>query len=137
MGAMCCTFSIWLIGRVSRRQIGILADCCPSSVEFDESRFPRREFNAKRWGHQLAVTVLHPAGSWFHSRDGATNEDSFFAVEFDSRAKHYLKSAAPALHTSSSCAPVPPEQPIAPTILPPSISGMPPRAAITPSSVMR
>jgi hypothetical protein len=45
--------------------------------------------------------------------------------------------AAPALQTASSCDPVPPEQPIAPTSLPSSISGMPPREATTSSSVAR
>src|SRR4029077_1513462 len=34
---------------------------------------------------------------------------------------------AAAVQTASSCAPVPPEQPTAPMILPPSINGMPPR----------
>lgn len=43
--------------------------------------------------------------------------------------------AAPAFATTSSCEPVPPEQPIAPMILPPSTSGIPPREAITPSRV--
>ncbi len=35
-----------------------------------------------------------------------------------------------------SCWPVPPLQPIAPTILPPTTIGMPPSEAITPSSVI-
>ncbi len=47
----------------------------------------------------------------------------------------YLIVAAPALHATSSCDPVPPEQPIAPTIFPPSMSGIPPREAIMPSRV--
>ena len=42
---------------------------------------------------------------------------------------------ARAWHTTSSCEPVPPEQPIAPMIWPPSHQQMPPREAITSSSV--
>ncbi len=48
----------------------------------------------------------------------------------------YFTIAAPALAITSSCEPVPPDTPIAPISLPPSISGMPPREAITSSSVM-
>jgi len=44
-----------------------------------------------------------------------------------------LIKAAAAAHTTSSCEPVPPEQPIAPMILPFSISGIPPRDATTSS----
>jgi hypothetical protein len=47
----------------------------------------------------------------------------------------YLIVAAPTLHTTSSCEPVAPEQPMAPMSFPPSMSGIPPREAITPSSV--
>jgi hypothetical protein len=46
----------------------------------------------------------------------------------------YLIVAAAAVQITSSCDPVPPEQPMPPTILPSSISGIPPREAITPSS---
>ncbi len=46
-------------------------------------------------------------------------------------------TAAPALLTTSSCESVPPEQPIAPIILPCSISGMPPRDAMIPSNASR
>ena len=49
----------------------------------------------------------------------------------------YLMVAAPTLQATSSCEPVPPEQPIAPISLPPSTSGMPPREAMTPSRVRR
>src|ERR1700739_1586327 len=49
--------------------------------------------------------------------------------------RYYLTVAAPALHATSSCDPVPPEQPIAPMSFPLSTSGIPPRVAITPSSV--
>src|SRR5579864_1603301 len=42
---------------------------------------------------------------------------------------------AAAVQVASSCEPVPPEQPMAPMSLPPSISGMPPREAMTSSSV--
>jgi hypothetical protein len=45
-------------------------------------------------------------------------------------------AATPALQATSSCEPVPPEQPIAPMSFPPSTSGIPPREPITPSSVM-
>jgi hypothetical protein len=48
-----------------------------------------------------------------------------------------LITAAPALLTNSSCESVPPEQPIAPTILPCSMSGMPPRDAMIPSNASR
>jgi hypothetical protein len=51
--------------------------------------------------------------------------------------RYYLTVAAPALHATSSCDPVPPEQPIAPMSFPLSTSGIPPRVAITPSSVRR
>ena len=44
-----------------------------------------------------------------------------------------LMTAAAAAHTASSCEPVPPEQPIAPMILPFSVSGIPPRDAMTSS----
>jgi hypothetical protein len=47
----------------------------------------------------------------------------------------FVDRPAPAVHTTSSCEPVAPEQPMAPMILPSSISGMPPREAITSSSV--
>jgi hypothetical protein len=50
-------------------------------------------------------------------------------------AKRYLIVAAPAMHTTSSCEPVAPEQPIAPMILLSSTSGIPPREAMTSSSV--
>src|SRR4051794_606931 len=43
-------------------------------------------------------------------------------------------TAAPALLTTSSCESVPPEQPMAPIILPFSMSGIPPREAMTPSN---
>ena len=46
---------------------------------------------------------------------------------------YLLMSAAAAVQMASSCDPVPLEQPIAPTILPSSISGMPPREATTSS----
>src|SRR5262249_31062476 len=46
----------------------------------------------------------------------------------------YLSTrAAPAAQITSSCDPVPPEQPTAPMILPSSINGMPPRDATTSS----
>ena len=44
-----------------------------------------------------------------------------------------LMRAAAAAHTASSCEPVPPEQPIAPMTLPFSVSGIPPRDAMTSS----
>ena len=45
----------------------------------------------------------------------------------DGKPSYYLLiSAAAAAQTASSCDPVPPEQPIAPMILPSSMSGMPP-----------
>jgi hypothetical protein len=47
----------------------------------------------------------------------------------------YLMTAAPTFATTSSCEPVPPEQPIAPMSFPFSTSGMPPREAMTPSIV--
>jgi hypothetical protein len=53
----------------------------------------------------------------------------------DESINYLLMVAAPTMHTASSCEPVPPEQPIAPMILPSSISGMPPRDAMTSSSV--
>src|SRR6266540_1197254 len=56
---------------------------------------------------------------------------------FVSAENPYLTVAAPALQTTSSCEPVPPEQPMAPISFPPSRSGIPPREPITPSSVMR
>jgi hypothetical protein len=48
-----------------------------------------------------------------------------------------LITAAPALLTTSSWESVPPEQPIAPIITPWSISGIPPRDAMTPSNASR
>jgi hypothetical protein len=48
---------------------------------------------------------------------------------------HLLTTAAPALQTTSSCAPVAPEQPTAPISLPSLMSGMPPRDAMIPSIV--
>src|SRR5262245_46344409 len=50
---------------------------------------------------------------------------------------HYLMAATPALHTTSSCESVPPEQPIAPINFPCSISGIPPREATIPSNVIK
>jgi hypothetical protein len=58
-----------------------------------------------------------------------------FAAEQPKDALFYVTVAAPALHTTSSCDPVPPEQPIAPISFPFSTSGIPPRKAIAPSSV--
>ena len=52
------------------------------------------------------------------------------------RPQRYLNSAAPALQATSSCEPVPPEQPMAPITFPFSTSGIPPRAAMTPSIVV-
>jgi len=49
------------------------------------------------------------------------------------RCLPHLTVAAPTLQATSSCDPVPPEQPIAPTIFPPSMSGIPPREATMPS----
>ena len=46
-----------------------------------------------------------------------------------------LTMAAPAVATTSSCDPEPPEHPIAPMIFPFSTSGIPPADATTPSSV--
>jgi hypothetical protein len=48
-----------------------------------------------------------------------------------------LINAAPALLTISSWESAPPEQPIAPIIIPCSISGMPPRDAMIPSNASR
>src|ERR1700694_3350525 len=55
-------------------------------------------------------------------------------AELVSRA-HLPIVAAAAAQTASSCEPVPPEQPMAPMILPPSTRGMPPREAMMSSSV--
>src|SRR5204863_9324901 len=49
--------------------------------------------------------------------------------------QRYLMVAAPTLQATSSCEPVPPEQPIAPTSLPACTSGIPPREPITSTSV--
>ena len=51
------------------------------------------------------------------------------------RRDYLLIVAAPALQPTSSCEPVPPEHPMAPISFPSSTSGMPPREAITSSSV--
>lgn len=55
----------------------------------------------------------------------------------EQRTAAYFTSATPARATTSSCEPVPPEQPMAPMIRPASTSGMPPREAITSSRVIR
>src|SRR5882762_7961708 len=55
----------------------------------------------------------------------------------DGAASYRFTASAPALQITSSCEPVPPEQPMAPTSLPPSRMGMPPRDAMTSSSVRR
>ena len=52
-------------------------------------------------------------------------------------SKTYLRAATPAWDNKSSCAPEPPLTPMAPTTLPPTIRGLPPREAITSSSVVR
>jgi hypothetical protein len=52
-------------------------------------------------------------------------------------AGSWLITAAPALLTISSWESVPPETPIAPMIEPFSISGMPPRDAMTPSTARK
>jgi hypothetical protein len=44
--------------------------------------------------------------------------------------KYYLRPATPACEIVSSCEPVPPLTPMAPMILPPTTSGLPPREAI-------
>ena len=49
------------------------------------------------------------------------------------RRGYLLTRAAPAVQIASSCDPVPPEQPIAPMILPSSMRGIPPRDATTSS----
>src|SRR5438105_4965489 len=51
------------------------------------------------------------------------------------RQLYLLMVAAPAVHITSSCEPVAPEQPMAPISLPSSTSGMPPREAMTSSIV--
>jgi hypothetical protein len=53
------------------------------------------------------------------------------------KRERYLIVAAPAMHTTSSCEPVAPEQPIAPMILSFSIRGIPPREATISSIVVR
>ena len=55
----------------------------------------------------------------------------------DGLSENYFSAATPACEITSSCEPVPPLTPIAPMILPPTISGLPPREAITSSSVGR
>src|SRR5450759_3076792 len=50
------------------------------------------------------------------------------------RLRYYLSAATPACESTSSCAPAPPLTPMAPITLPPTISGLPPRDAITSSS---
>jgi hypothetical protein len=52
-------------------------------------------------------------------------------------AKCQFSAATPACETTSSCEPLPPLTPIAPINLPPTTSGLPPREAITSSSVVR
>src|SRR5579864_3283654 len=47
-------------------------------------------------------------------------------------AADYFRAAAPACEMVSSCEPVPPETPMAPTTLPPTISGLPPREPTKP-----
>jgi hypothetical protein len=49
----------------------------------------------------------------------------------------YFTTPAPTFATTSSCEPVPPEQPMAPMSFPFSTSGIPPREAMTPSTVTR
>ena len=58
-------------------------------------------------------------------------------AKFISSRRAYLRLAAPACETTSSCAPEPPLTPMAPMTLPPTISGLPPRDAVTSSSVVK
>ena len=53
------------------------------------------------------------------------------------RSSVYFSAATPACEITSSCEPLPPLAPIAPITLPPTTSGLPPREAITSSSVGR
>ena len=75
------------------------------------------------------VPTRSPIAEWrrnpARSADTAAAQPTYFTV------------AAPTLQATSSCDPVPPEHPMAPTTLPFSSSGIPPREAMTPSSVMR
>jgi len=77
-----------------------------------------------------AIELILPGGSvlalllWLYRR-----------YKKEDLSRIYFTVAAPALQATSSCDPVPPEQPIAPMSLPFSTRGIPPRKAITPSSV--
>jgi hypothetical protein len=82
------------------------------------------------------VFVMNPQGTTFHlTLYGASTLSRDLDQLF--LAGSWLTTAAPALLTTSSCESAPPEQPIAPIILPCSISGMPPRDAMTPSNASR
>lgn len=88
-------------------------------------------------GPPPAASSLPLVEAWFDSRAGAYRRRCVSCGGSSPQDEHYLMVAAPTLQATSSCEPVPPEQPIAPIIFPPSTSGIPPREPITPSSVMR
>jgi hypothetical protein len=65
------------------------------------------------------------------------NRRDFVSAEFIAKQPSYLSAATPARESALSCTPAPLLTPMAPMTLPPTISGLPPREAITSSGVAR
>jgi hypothetical protein len=102
---------------------------------------PPRDRKALKKGTDRSIYADGPARNRRMSITGGPIGVDRAAVPFPATSlgerDHLLITAAPALLTTSSCESVPPEHPMAPTILPCSISGMPPRDAMTPSKASR
>ena len=66
-----------------------------------------------------------------------TNSPALLRRRISQSIRSYCAALAPACETTSSCEPVPPDTPMAPMIFPLTMIGLPPREAITSSSVAR
>src|SRR5580700_6449420 len=83
----------------------------------------------RRHSHLGNAAPNRPANATRAARRPPSPSDLLLVVNY------LLIVFAAAVQVASSCEPVPPEQPMAPINLPPSTSGMPPREAMTSSSV--
>ena len=135
----------FLAGRLAGKRLELLAD----AQLMEHARAVRSELQSGAHFRQLRrlfVDVDVAAAPEQRERrrepaDAATgNQDTRLHLQAtgeDGAASYRFTASAPALQITSSCEPVPPEQPMAPTSLPPSRMGMPPRDAMTSSRVRR
>src|ERR1700733_2015089 len=84
------------------------------------------------WPSQLTISASESSRK---RNEGGNNVAALALLNSLIAAGYLLIVFAAAVQVASSCEPVPPEQPIAPISLPPSTNGIPPREAMTSSSV--